>query len=851
MPSQVDRRSTESLFLQIQRYEDTNMIGEASLLALQLVALDPQFEAGWLAAIRTSLIQDRLMAGAELCGHAIRAGQNRLLFGMLQLHILRRTGDRPAMMKLVEEQIKALGTEVDDRLDAVRIRMIAGDDNGARTLLEAIPQEERAKRYAAVLLGLRLARTAPSTGPFQQKARAALDAAFSQEMPGEELAALLLESLDGSLPSTAVILTRLRAILGGEPSHEIAASMTDSGISRLRQARQLQAFLREAEAASQRGDEIAGFAGARARRLGGDTTGALQLLEPVTTSVLPFVRREYAGLLVDNGRPLEALEPLRRLLDETPSDVPLRLDLAQALSADGRHREALELLDGLRRGALRPEQTQRASILAVQAATPLGMVPLCNTWTELARTATPDDWIAAADAMIPTLEGEDHREVMDALSDAATTASQLGMNRLEAFDVAGAALQEKLGKSREALQGLTRALKAHPAHVGLTQRLAQAAMRVAEAELLLKDDAGSTRSIKRVAVRDLYASDVAIAAVRRLMELQPHDDAHLLSLFRAYQARGEVERAKGAVVEATGANGENSTPAMAARAARVLDDAGFPVDALHFYRRAATDPDDLDSWLRYAGALRATGDLEKAIIVCETIIDKGFHGEPYAQAAVLTALHRMAQTQGKSSDFLEWLRERRTRDIPGRDRFLLEAARLLAAEGARTDALLMAKEGLAVAAPDSTVAAELSFLQARLRYEAREYEAAAKAFSAVADKFPESPLAIPALYNAGDVWRRAGSPRLALERWTALATRHSSSDQALAALHEAGLVAYTDVKDPLLARSFFRQLTESSCQDMALVASARRNMQRLDQGLDPLPPPPGTANPADLPPSQP
>jgi thioredoxin-like negative regulator of GroEL len=132
------------------------------------------------------------MAGAELCGHAIRAGQNRLLFGMLQLHILRRTGDRPAMMKLVEEQIKALGTEVDDRLDAVRIRMIAGDDNGARTLLEAIPQEERAKRYAAVLLGLRLARTAPSTGPFQQKARAALDAAFSQEMPGEELAALLL-----------------------------------------------------------------------------------------------------------------------------------------------------------------------------------------------------------------------------------------------------------------------------------------------------------------------------------------------------------------------------------------------------------------------------------------------------------------------------------------------------------------------------------------------------------------------------------------------------------------------------------------------------------------------------------
>jgi tetratricopeptide (TPR) repeat protein len=347
-------------------------------------------------------------------------------------------------------------------------------------------------------------------------------------------------------------------------------------------------------------------------------------------------------------------------------------------------------------------------------------------------------------------------------------------------------------------------------------------------------------------VQDLYASDVAIAAIRRLIQLQPHDDAHLLLLFRAYQARGEVERAKGAIVEATGVNREDSTPAMAARAARILDEAGFPVDALQFYRRAVTDPDDLDSWLRYAGALRATGDLEKATIVCETIIDKGFHGQPYSQSAVLLALYRMAQQQGRNDQFLEWLRERRTRDIPGRERFLLEAARILAAEGARADALLMIREGLAVAGEDSPIAAELSFLQARLRFEAREYEAAARAFSAVADKFPDSPLAIPALYNAGDVWRRAGSPRLAVDRWIALATRHSDKDQAVAALHEAGMVAYTDIKDPLLARSLFRQLTESPCQDMALVASARQNIERLDKGLDPLPAPPGTTSPADL-----
>jgi tetratricopeptide (TPR) repeat protein len=209
------------------------------------------------------------------------------------------------------------------------------------------------------------------------------------------------------------------------------------------------------------------------------------------------------------------------------------------------------------------------------------------------------------------------------------------------------------------------------------------------------------------------------------------------------------------------------------------------------------------------------------------------------------ALYRMAEHQGKNKEFLEWLRERRTRDIPGRDRFLLEASRILAAEGARADALLMIREGLAVATPEGEVAAELSFLQARLRYEAREYEAAAKAFSAVADNFPDSPLAIPALYNAGDVWRRAGSPRLAVDRWTALATRHADKDHAIAALHEAGMVAYSDIKDPMLARSLFRQLTESACQDIALMASARQNMERLDKGLDPLPAPPGTVSPAD------
>jgi tetratricopeptide (TPR) repeat protein len=830
------------LWRQLQDLERANLIGEASLISLQLVRLDPLFTEGWLAAVRTALIQERLPAAAELCLEAVAAGQNPVLFDLLRAHILVRAGDGPALRRFAEDKAKE-GNERPglERLDALRVLKVARDYTPARVLLDRLDEELWGNDYAATLLGLRLRQTEGASQAFQRKVGTAFERALASDLEGWEKNALLLQWLgDQLVVNLEGLLDHLRKALGSSSDAQEARALVDKVLEGLRERRLLAGFLRLVEGRSLLGDDIAAYAGARARRVGGDTTGALQLLDTVSTSLQVFVRREKAELLLAVGRPVDALEPLSRLLEETPADVRLRLDLAEALLTNQRARESLDVVDGVSRSLLTPDQQQRAGLLAVRAAAQLSPQIVANTWLELARTARPEDWSILADETVRVVAPDWREKTRQILKDGKTTVSLIGEGRPEALDLVEASFLRQEGKAQAALEKTLSVLRALPDNSAMTVLVAQRAKEAGEIEVSLtlevqnQNSQSTAPAAPRLVLTNLAVSEIEIAAIRRLMLLEPDRDEHLLALFQAFQARGEVERAKGAVVAAVGADREDAAAAVYARAARVLDDAGFPIDALPYYRRAVTDPDDLESWLRYAGALREGQDTEKAILVCQTILEKGFHGRPFAQAPVLLALQRMMLEEGRRDEFIQWLRERRTKEIPGRDRFLLEASRLLAAEGQTTDALLMIREGLAAAPAGSSLGAELTFLQARLRFEIQEYEAAARLFSNVADRFPNSALAVPALYNAGDVWRRAGSPRLAIDRWTALANRFPRNDSAVAALFEAGMVAYTDLNDSLLARSLFRQLVESGIQDLHLVAAARRNMERLDAGLDPL-----------------
>jgi ATP/maltotriose-dependent transcriptional regulator MalT len=108
---------------------------------------------------------------------------------------------------------------------------------------------------------------------------------------------------------------------------------------------------------------------AQARRFAGDRDGALELLGEVVNFTggpsLLFPRRQalahYSAVLLESGKPEEALEWARRAVGVPAEDVRSRIlarrALASALAANGRYSEAVRVADEAVALAYRTEQT--------------------------------------------------------------------------------------------------------------------------------------------------------------------------------------------------------------------------------------------------------------------------------------------------------------------------------------------------------------------------------------------------------------------------------------------------------------------------------------------------------------
>ena len=832
LPIKVDKSSTMSQELQVQKFERRNMMGEAYLLARELVRNNPGTEFALNAAIRTSLVLGLQSDSEALYREAIRVSVLPGKYYVQLAHFYARTGKTDLLSGLITEYERDRKGDPDYWISLARLAVVADETLRAQVTLGKASAANPGY-FPLVWLTARVHRDLREFDKSREVLLGAVDGNFG---PWEKRSFFIeFLKLPGNKPSE--IGRMIRSTMVNEADYAKALGLGDLIIRRAMEERlfaALKAWLnRELDSGNATGIEY--WLAARMALREGVETEALDLLTSASAGNTPVVAYERARALAAAGRAPEAIPILNILLAEQPTDTGIRLMLAEQNLATTNPQEALEVLAPLDVNRVSPEERKRLCELAMSAALRGGTAAqVLDTWVELASAANFSDLQVMGDIVLRSLTDDKlANELVTRVDRRLASPDQWQLLLLRAR------VSAANGLHAEEMEHYARYLENDWDNVQMLRFVAELATQYATAPVELDTGAtgtGTTKDEKKphpvVHAVDFAGTELAMRIYRRLIELQPMIPDNYSALMRLLQVRGEVETAKKVALELADRN--TSSAKVQAMAAGVLDENGFAADALHFYETSLNiDPNDYEVWLKYADALRVEGALEKSEAIYRRIFETGLNGQPYAQPELFAAMLRLANDAGKLPALLDYLDACRDRDIPGKAEFYLSASKLFMQVKAEDRAEKFLKE-MQQKLPESPLLPDSYLLLGQLYYVKQDAARALEAYRAVVEKFPDSHTAVTARFNIGEVHRQAGEGREAVTAWVELANRRPDDDKALAGMYEAALVAYGDLKDPELSKRLLRLYVDSGAQDFALVRKARAVLARVEKGQPPI-----------------
>jgi tetratricopeptide (TPR) repeat protein len=819
LPVKVDNSSTAAQALQLAQFERHNQMGEAFLLACQMVRNDPASEFAYDAAIRTSLVLGLDQATEDFYRQAIRNTELPGKYVVQLAHFYSRRGMEQKLRDLLDQYEKSALQAPDYWLTLARLATVAGDADRTTRVIERARQAQPLVFPLTILLSRAYAATRQD-----DKAREVLIAGAEADYGPWEKRAILQEflKLRGLEPSE--VNQMLIAVLVNETDYDRARGLAEVIMDRAVSQRifhPLQNRLAQRIAAGEATDIEIWLAALMAQREG-DNDLAIAWLTSATRSLTPVLAQERALAFAATGRHDDAARLLSELVAEQPTQASLRLLLAEQYLALNRPEEAHRTLAPTPLERLTPDEQRRLCEMSIRAVCGIrDAEAIADRWMELAAHATFGDLQAMGDEVLRWLRGEELlRELSDVINRRIQEKDEWPLLLLQAR------LCSLAGDHALEIEVYARYLDRDWNNISMAKFVAELATQYADIPLHLT--AGKDAQPVRIQATSTAGTDIAIRLYRRLIELQPRVTDNYSGLMRLYQMRGEVETAKKVAVELADSN--TSSAEVQAMAASVLFDNGFAADAIPFFVRSLKlDNKDFDVWFRYAAALGAAGRTADAEVVYKKFLEHGVYGQPYNQPAILAALLKLATETRQIPQLVEYLQSLTRREIPGLAEFYISVSKLMMQVRAddRAQALL---EEFPKRFPDHPLVPDSFLLLGQLHYSRRDFPRALEVFRLTAARFEGTQAEITATFNIGEVERQQGQPRQAIETWLNLARSYPDDDRALAGIYEAAAVAADDIKDLNYAAQLLSDFLNSGTHDFPLLRKARSALSRLQTG---------------------
>lgn len=824
LPVKVDNSSTEAQVLQLAEFEKRNQIGEAFLLAVELVNKNPKAEFTFDAAIRNSLVLGLEKEIEHYYREAIKQSELPGKYYVQLAHYYQRTGRMAELQKLISDYAKGNSTATDYRITLARLFAVAGDQEALTALFD-----KQSFTASDIFPLLQIQIKAYADAGEDDEATTRIMAALHREFGMDQNRLLLEEMLRLKQPDPAHVIALVQASLANETDYDIARQVADNVVQKALDGRfllPLLEYLSEQSAARRLTDVERWLWAVMAEKIG-QPQQALEILTAETAGNTPVIAAERARALVQAGRSREAISILATLVAEQPDEMETRILLGEQLSAMQQTTSTLQLLASIQFSTLAPEYQSRYATLIIGAhIANRDENRLLEAWQDIAPQASFDVLQAMGDTVVGQAAHADFR------NNVAQAALQRIENRPDTWPLylLLARLSATDHEPVAELDYYRQYLEHDRDNVKMLRFVAELALLHASVPLTFSPESGHRKGVTLRASQS-EATAAAVQFYRELIDLQPRLPENYSALMRAYQTRGEIGTAKKVAVEF--ADRASSTPEALSIAANMLNDNGFHEDALSMYRAALLNsPDAFNIWMDYAVALREAGKPEPATEIMKKILEEGFHGMPFNQPEIFANLLAMAQETQTTPTLAAYLDSLRQKPIPGKAEFSISAAKVLMQIGEPDQAREFLRE-LIENDPGSKLAPDALLLLGQLQYMAGEMDAATKTFTQVYEEHTTAPAAITAGYNRAEIQRRQGNVQEAIKTWVGLAKAFPDNDKALAAIHVAALSAYRDLSDAEQAGKLLEEFLQSGCQNFELVREARRDLENVRAGQAP------------------
>lgn len=826
LPVKVDNSSTAAQVRQLGEFEKRNQIGEAFLLAVELVNANPRSEFAYDAAIRNSLI---LGLDEDIEKHYREAIKQSDLPGKyyVQLaHYYQRTGRMEQLQKLISDYAKENASATDYRITLARLFSVAGDQEALTALFD-----RQGFTDDDIFPLLQIQVKAYADAGQDDRATSIILTAMNRDLGMLQQRLLLQEMLRLNDPAPEHVMALVQASLSNETNYGVARKVADNVIRQAEEKRyltRLDDYL-TSQAQGRRLTDVERWTWALISQKFGQADRSLAILTAETAGSTPVISYERAKGLIAADRSREAIPILTTLLSEQPDELSIRMMLAQEMSKLRQTTNTLQLLGSLNFQDLPPEYRSEYATLTISShILNREAERLIEAWQGIAPNAHFEVLQAMGDTVVGYASDGDFRRRV----------AETALGRLEGRSNAWplylllARLSATAGESISELEYYAKYLEHDRHNVRMLRFVAELALLHAGMEITLAPEQSLGNRPVTIRASQSAATAAAVEFYRRLIELQPRLPENYSALMRAYQTRSEIGLAKKVGLEY--ADRMSSSPEALAAAANMLHDNGFAEDALSMYRAALlAAPDQFQTWMNYATVLREEGKVEPATNILKKILEEGLHGVPFNQPAVFANLLGIAQDSGTTEALATYLDEVREKPIPGKAEFYVSSAKVLMQIGAPDKARVFLEEFIEKE-PENRLIPDGLLLLGQVQYMLGEFERSLETFLQVRDDHGDTPAAITASYNAAEIQRRLGNLEEAITTWIRLAQSRPDEDKALEAIYVAALSAWNDMENHELAVELMEQYVASDSQDYAKLERARQSLVRMKAGQPPL-----------------
>lgn len=378
------------------------------------------------------------------------------------------------------------------------------------------------------------------------------------------------------------------------------------------------------------------------------------------------------------------------------------------------------------------------------------------------------------------------------------------------------ALQNPKGIA-EALQAYC---KAHPEDMGAVQELSDAAANLA---LGVGQGAGTTTA-PGVIKQDV---DAAARELWEVVQRKPYEPESYGKLMQLYKSVGEVDKAVRVPDYLTS---DTADAEMVHLAAYICMQNGYPDRALPLYERALKAvPNQPRFRVNYAYALARVGRPEEAEKILRDLIRNGYNRHQFHVHEVYDSAFRIAQQQGKTDDFVAFLKALiPDESVPQHSQFLLDAGKTLVQRGKPDDGIQFF-EALIKRYPDRKDEAGDAMIQASIAR--RDFAGAEKLIGERDPSTTDPRLIVDKRYNLGELRRAQGNTTAAIEMWSDLARQYPTQPLARRGMLQAAKLM-ADNGMPRKARKLLEQLLSMQTGDLDAELAAREMLAQLKPSVE-------------------